>query len=388
LAKKDPLEERIRSGLEQLRQSGLPLEELSPALVPRLKQRLGEGRETDLAVTFALGKIPNAAAAELLCAIEKDATDKALRKEARRSLFKLEQRGVAVPRRVDRKPTDAAALLHPTPSTEAYMSPVDGGGSCLIWIAKPQANHGLQLIQAMLNDRQGLLRIGGAAMPRKELRRMAQDIKAQRGATMITIPFEFADYELYDGYERARARGQSGLESFHNLRSLIASGKPKEPPHPIYGKLDRDEARNGAWRETSRTLLDEPELRYWVVTDDWLRAFLAQLEEAQTSRLVLNPMQKEERLAAIVREAVKELCSGENGRAFRRRMENTALYFFETGRPSQAKLALAVALQVGEGEPGPLDVTFLTGLVQKSFAFFLSQQRAQKAEEPSLIIKP
>jgi hypothetical protein len=378
----------IRSGLDQLRQSGLPLQELAPALVPRLKERLGEGRNTDLAILFALGKIPDAAAAEVLGAVEKGATDKALRKAARRSLFKLEQRGVAVSRPVEGKPAAAAALFRPTPSIEAYMSPVDGGGTCLIWIAKPQTNHGLQLIQAMLHDREGLLRIAGAAIPRKELRRMAQDIKAQRGATMIAIPFEFADYELYEGYERARARGQSGLESFHDLRSLIASGKPKEPPHPIYDKLDRDEARAGAWRETSRTLLDEPELRYWVLTDDWLRAFLAQLEEAQTSRLVLNPMQKEERLAAIVREAVKELCSGENGRAFRRRMENTAFYFLETGRPSQAKLALAVALQAGEGEAGPLDVTFLTGLVQKSFAFFLSQQRAQKADETSLIIKP
>jgi hypothetical protein len=65
-----------------------------------------------------------------------------------------------------------------------------------------------------------------------------------------------------------------------------------------------------------------------------------------------------------------------------------ALYFVETGRLTQAKLSLAVALQAGEGDPGPLDVSFLTGLVQKSFAFFLSQQRVKNEEEPSLIIKP
>jgi len=388
LAKKDQLEEKIRSGLEQLRQSGMPLDEFSPTLVPRLQERLGQGRDTDLAVAFALGKIPDAAAAELLNAIEKDAANKELRKEARRSLFKLGQRGIPVPREEDRRPADAVAHLHSTPSIEAYMSPVDGGGGYLIWIAKPQTNQGLQVIQAMIHDREGLLRIGGALMPRKELRRMTQEIKAQHGATMIAIPFEFADHELYEGYERARARGQSGLENFHELRSIIAIGKPKERRHPIYDKLDQNEIRGGAWRETSRTLLDEPELRYWILTDEWLKAFLAQLEEAQTSRLVLNPMQKEERFAAIVRDAVKELCSGENGKGFRRRMENMALYFFETGRTSQARLSLAVALQVGEEDPGPLDVSFLTGLVQKSFAYLMSQQRAKQAEERSLIIKP
>jgi hypothetical protein len=104
---------------------------------------------------------------------------------------------------------------------------------------------------------------------------------------------------------------------------------------------------------------------------------------------VLNPLQKEERLAAIVRDAVKTLCSGENGKAFKRRMEDMALYFSETNRADLAKLSLAVAVQVGDGDPGPLDISFLTGLMQKSFAFFMSQQKAKKEEEQSgLIIKP
>ena len=43
----------------------------------------------------------------------------------------------------------------------------------------------------------------------------------------------------------------------------------------------------------------------------------------------------------------------------------------------------------GEGDPGPLDVSFLTGLVQKSFAVLLSQEKAKQEEDPSsLIVKP
>ena len=153
------------------------------------------------------------------------------------------------------------------------MSAVDGGGGRLVWIAKPQPNHGLQVIQAMLQDRDGLLRIGGIHMRRKELRKMAQDIKQQHDVSMIAIPWEYADQMIYEAYERAKARGQSGLENFHELRSLIGTGKPKEQPHPIYKKLDAAEAREGAWRELSRRLLDEPELRYWILTDDWVQVF-------------------------------------------------------------------------------------------------------------------
>jgi hypothetical protein len=388
LAKKKSHEEDVRHGLAVLREAGLALDAPGPDLVPSLKAHQGKGRETDLAVIFLLGKIAVPAALDALAEIERQSADKDIKKEIKRSLFKLAQKGLAMPEEsaAEKKP---ATLFESATEIEAYMSAVDGSGGRLVWIAKPQPSHGLQVIQAMLQDREGLLRIGGVHMRRKELRKMAQDIKQQHDVTMIAIPWEHADQIIYEGYERAKSGGKGGLENFHELRSLIGTGKPKEQPHPIYKKLNSAEARDGAWRELSRRLLDEPELRYWILTDDWVQAFLPQLQEAQTSRLVLNPLQKEERLNAIVRDAVKTLCSGENGRAFRRRMEDMALYFFETNRADLAKLALAVALQVGEGDPGPLDVSFLTGLMQKSFAFFVSQQKAKKEEEQSaLIIKP
>lgn len=389
LAKKKSHEEEIRLGIAALRESGIALDAPGPALVAGLMAEFGKGRDIDLAVIFSLGKIFDAAALDALVELDRRTSDKETKKEIKRALFKLSQKGFTAPDQNPEGSKPAAPLFGADREIEAYMSAVDGGGGRLIWIAKPQPNHGLQVIQAMLHDREGLLRFAGIHMRRKELRKMADEIKQQHGVTMIAVPWEFADRIVYEGYERAKERGQGGLENFHEVRSMLATGKPHEAAHPIYGKMDAEQARDGAWREQSRRLLDEPELRYWVLTEDWVQALLPQLQEAQTSRLVLNPLQKEERFNAIVRDAVKTLCSGENGRAFQRRMEDMALYFLETKRADQAKLALAVALQVGEGDPGPLDVSFLTGLVQKSFAFFISQEKAKKEEEQeSLIIKP
>jgi len=47
---------------------------------------------------------------------------------------------------------------------------------------------------------------------------------------------------------------------------------------------------------------------------------------------------------------------------------------------------VAVALKK---KAGPLDISFLTGLVQKSFAYFVAQQKAQADEaQSSLILRP
>ncbi len=388
MAKNKSHEDEIKSGLATLRQLGVALDMPEPDLVSRLRTEFGKSRESDLAVIFSLGKVFDTTAVDALGEIERQTTDKDLKKEIKRSLFKLAQKGLAAPHE-EAAATKPISLFEREAEIEAYMSAVDGGGGRLIWIAKTQPSHGLQVLQAMLHDHEGLLRFGGTHMRRKELRKMADEIKLQHGISMISVPWEFADQIVYEGYERAKARGQRGLENFHEIRSIVATGKPKEQAHPIYLKLDAEQARDGAWRELSRRLLDEPELRYWILTDEWFQAFLPQLQEAQTSRLVLNPLQKEERFNAIARDAVKVLCAGENGQAFKRRMEDMTLYFFETKRVELAKLAFAVALQVGEGDPGPLDISFLTGLVQKSFAFFMSQEKAKREEEQSsLIIKP
>lgn len=389
MTKNKSQEEQIHKGLEKLREAGLAIDGSAPDLVPRLKESFGKEKQIDLAVAFALGRVLDSTAVEALAEIEKRATDKETRKEIKRSFFKLGQRGLTILHEEARENKPATAFFSRATDIEAYMSAVDGDGGRLVWIAKPQPSLGVQVIQGMLNDRDGLLRVGGMHLRRKELRKMVQDIKEQHNVSMISIPWEYADWMLYEGYEKAKARGQGGLENFHELRSIFANTKPRNQSHPIYQKLDAAQMRDGAWREQSRWLLDEPELRYWILTDDWVQAFVARLQEAQTSRLVLNPLQKEERFAAIVREAVKALCSGENGRAFKRRMEDMALYFAETNRIDLAKLSLAVVLQIGEGDPGVLDVSFLTGLMQKTFAVYMSQEKAKVEEkQSSLIIKP
>jgi hypothetical protein len=388
LAKKKSADEEIRRGLEALQQAGLTFDSAGTAIVPSLEQEFGKAEHTDLAIAFVLGKVGDPAAVTTLLRIEKEARDKNLKKEIRRSLFKLSQKGVTIPEDKSGEEKPPIFTLARTSDIEAYMSAVDGAGGRLLWIVKPQPGHGLQTIQAMTNDRDGLQRVGGAQVRRKELRNMAHEIKKQHGITMIAVPWEYADSMLYESFEKAKAAGRSGLENFHELRSVIGTGKPKAQEHPIYRRLHSENARQGAWRELSRRLLDEPEFRFWILDADWLAPFLGQLQDAQSSRLVLNPMQKEERLAAIVRDTVKMLCAGEAGKIMQRRLEDMALYLLETARTEPAKLALAVAAQIQEGDPGPLDISFLTGLAQKSFAFQMSQQKSKAEEEPSFIVKP
>jgi hypothetical protein len=388
LTKKKSHEEEIERGLEELRRLGVAVDDFSPALVPSLRERLGKGRHVDLAVAFALGKIADATAVEALADLGKATSDKELHREIRRSLYKLAQKGLQPPAAESTERSFPRPLLDLAPAIEGYCSSVDGAGGRLLWIAKPESGRGVQLLQGMVSDRIGLVQVGGALVRRKELRQMAQEIKKNHDITMVSIPWEYADQILYEGFERAKASGRGELEQFLSLRAIFNPAKPKSLPHPIYGRLDAEQSHSGAWRELSRRLLDEPEFRTWILDEDLVKPYLAQVEEAQQSRLVLNQLQKEERFAAIVRDAVREIFFGASRAIFQRRLEDMAYYLLETRRQEQAKLALAIAVELGKEEPGPLDISFLTGWMQKSLAFYLGQTKQKAVEEPSLIVKP
>ncbi|HEY1269735.1 MAG TPA: hypothetical protein VGH16_20920 [Candidatus Binatia bacterium] len=386
MAKKDTREAALRRGLEELGKSGFDAATVSPSAVESLARRLGADPAVDLAVAFLLGRIADPAAAEALIKIEAAAPAKDLKREARRSLFKLEQRGLTVTRAEDASAGKRSAAA-PISEIEGYLSIIDGAGDRLVWLVRPHAGGGLQLLQGVVSDRSGLLQADGGVVKRKDLRAQAAEIQKNASLPMAPVPWEYADGILYNAYDKAKGAGQK-TGQFASLRAAFNATKPREVEHPVYGRLPKDSAQTEDWRSRSRRLLEEPAFHFWLVDEDWMKPYLDRIEQAQESRLVLNDAQKEERLAAIVRDAAREIFAGESGAVFRRRLEDVSWCLEEAGRREPALLALAVALQLAEGDIGMLDIAFLTGLVQKSIAYYLAQAKQKAKEEPSLIVKP
>ena len=153
--------------------------------------------------------------------------------------------------------------------------------------------------------------------------------------------------------------------------------------------MDADAIGPAALSETSEKLLEEPEFRTWFVEKDLLEPYLERLQETEQSRIVLNPMQKEERFRSIVREAVEGIFLGAETRAvFEGRFEDAALHLHVSGQEEKAKEVFGVALAIRCGDLGSLGVPLLEGLVMRSLGLHKAQEKQEAAEEPSLIVKP
>jgi hypothetical protein len=95
-------------------------------------------------------------------------------------------------------------------------------------------------------------------------------------------------------------------------------------------------------------------------------------------------------MQTIIVQAISEVFSPENSKAYVRRLEETALHFFASGREDAARHALAVAFALKRSEQGGKGVLFCEELVRQSIAlhYHVERKQEQEAAPGSLIMKP
>ena len=96
MSKKNARDSRLEHGDELLEARGIDLEASDDVLLPALVGAIGQHPDSDLTIAELLGSIPlDAAASELLAWEAREEVGKDLKREIRRSIFRLQQRGVA-----------------------------------------------------------------------------------------------------------------------------------------------------------------------------------------------------------------------------------------------------------------------------------------------------
>src|SRR5229473_7048230 len=114
------------------------------------------------AIARALGKIESADSAATLAEMEMGASG-APRREIRRALFRLRQRGIEPARAA----TEAASAPRTVGAAEsgmsALLSPVDAEGVSVVWLLKPRSGGGIRRLAGFVSEAAGLL--GAAGRP-------------------------------------------------------------------------------------------------------------------------------------------------------------------------------------------------------------------------------
>lgn len=356
--------------------------------VDGLRAAFGRDPAADIAIVERLVQVASAAAATALADLEASAGDKAVRKEIRRGLFRLERRGVERP-----KKAAAAAVVAPLggPEIEGYMSASDGNGDQLLWLVKARRGE-LSHLFAVVNDPAGMREAELHPVTRKLLRAAREDLLRKHDIRIVAVDWRFCDQRMSQAYRWAIEAGVAVEGDYLGMRNQILGGPPVEVPHPIFSVFDAAAMRAdpGLAAVDSDALLQENELRTWLPSAAVLQPYLEEIDKAQNSPVLLNQAQQTERLGQIVAGAVEELFAGAAGESYRRRLLDLAWVLHASGRDEMARRALAAAVALESSPRGGTGIPFCEGLVRLGFSLQMraAAEAAQERQRESLILTP
>jgi hypothetical protein len=339
----------------------------------------------DIAIAARLAVLLSSDSAELLQRLEREAADKAVRKAAKRALYRLEQRGIHPPVST----ADAARPVALAPAIEGYVSAVDGRGDQLVWLVKSQPG-GVAHLFAVINDPDGLREVALNTITRKALKAVRAELEQRHELRLVAVDWHYADFLIHRAFEWASARGTRMSGDYPLLRAQIArEAAPTALPPMAVSLVDPAAATSESALAESAALLTEPEFRTWVLGAEAVAPVLAELVQVKESPLVLNQLQQEERFEAVVRGAIEDVFSPQRRSSWSRRLYEMAYFFAVSGRPPRAAQAIAAARGL-DGGLAASAIPVCAELVRGSLAVHFQQalQTEQERERSSLVLTP
>jgi hypothetical protein len=369
-------------GAATLARLGLDREEL-------LAGRTAEGHLAALiagpegaALAAALGELASPAVAATLVALEPHASAREARREIRRALYRLRQRGVPTP---ERAAVATPARVEAAPAAEGLVSHVDGRGDRLMWIIRPLEVGGSLLVAAQVNEPAGLRDLQVAEVGRKQIRAARRHLETDAKLRLVPADWRTLDALLVEAH--GRSGGNERQRDYLRVRPRLTREAPREPAEPVSSRVERpglDEA--AALAASSVALLDEPEFAAWLPEPAALAPVVEEIAAVRESPIVLNPLQQRERIGEILRRAAATLFPPA---VLARRLEATAYVLAETGRVPPARLALALAVRL-RARPEDTDTPFTAALVERAVGSVLSAETTRHEDERrgSLVMTP
>jgi hypothetical protein len=365
--------ERRAAAVATLARLGIDAEALAEgrlaadALVPLVTGDAAAG------LVAAIGDLGSAGAAAALVALEPHVGAGA-RREVRRALYRLRQRGVATPERPQADPPRRREL---EADIEGFVSAHDAGGDRLLWLVKRQPSGGSLVVAAQANEPQGLRDVQSVDMTRKHLRSVRQRLAREGGVMLVAAPWQTVDALLVEAHERTTARERA--RDYLRVRSEVTAEPPAAAGEPVSSHAPPpalEEAR--ALAAASAQLLGEAPFAGWGPDAEAAAPFVAEIAALRDSPIVLNELQQRERVREVLRRGAQSLYPAP---PLARRLAGTAYVLAETGRAAVARVALATAVVLRDRPEEGYETPFVIGAVERVLGTLLSADVARRSEE-------
>lgn len=359
-------------------------EEVIQSLLPLF----GKNPEFDKQLADRLSTIPDVKIAKVLQKMLQVSGEKRVRKNIKRSLYRLKSKGIAVEEIPPRREESILRPLRAEPP-KGFGGGFDFLGQRFLLLVVPHAGRGWTVMQSVISDTEGLIDFSGEEMTRKGFKEFFGAAQAKNPFPLVEMEASYVGFLFLQAYQHSLEKKRTLPQAYLRLKNEI-EGVKKDYERPlIYSFLQADAiADDERILRKGGDVLKADLFDSWRIAEDQIRPYADEVWEAEESKIVLNQTQKEARFQGVYQKALSQLFSGERRLLYKRRLEEMAYVLYKLGREEEARISLVVAIDLEKPlnliQPNP----FLFQLVIKSIFALLAEAYEKRAKEPSLIVKP
>jgi hypothetical protein len=372
--------ERVKADL----QNGKPDEEILQFLV----DHFGKDPEVDRRLVEGMAGVGQEKVATLLQRMLPISQEKKTQKIIKRSLYRLKSRGIAVEEIL---PEKRISILRPLRAElpKGFGGGFDFLGQRFLVLVISRAGRGWTVMQGVISDTEGVIDFSGEEMTRKEFRRFFEDVREKSQFPLVEMESSYVGFLFSQAYQLSLKKNRVLPREYLHLKNEIEGAKKVYERPLIYSFLQGDEiAEDDRILGRGGELLKADVMNTWRIGEEEIRPYADEVWSAEESKIILTETQKEARFQGVYQRALSDLFTDERRLLYRRRLEEMAYIFLKLGKEEEAKISLAVAIDLEKPlnpiQPNP----FLFQLVVKSIVTFLKEAYEKKTKEPSLIVKP
>lgn len=353
-----------------------------------LSKLVGKNGELDSIIAESLVYLTTPGSAELLSQMVTEAQNKPLKKAIKRSLYRLKERGIIAEDR-GHEDSRASILRPPTRISEGYLSSIDYLGDRLVWLTQPRVTKGLYFFQVLINDTEGIKDFQGTEITKKMYRDYLTRFRKENLMPIVEAEPSYCQFLIEEGYTTAIQRGHPVPTGYLEWKDIVGKLSSEVQRPLIYSYYEEEAIKaDESLLTRSGILFELPEFSNWAIEPDEMERYTEKIQEASKSKLVLTPIQKQERIYQIFNDAAEELFNEERRLLYSRRLEEIAYIIYKLGKEEEAKTCLAAALALrSEGIPSSRH-PFPLELVKRSLSSAIWEEEQKARENLSFIVKP
>ncbi len=216
----------------------------------------------------------------------------------------------------------------------------------MVGLLIPKPAKGRLFIFALIGNL-GLESFQAVEASKREVKDILADLESQAGHAFFLADFTHAAYLLQEAHDRHSKLSKEEEGAYAGIRSFLAGKKMMGQSPIIRSLLGQGQSLPDSDIQRLRQI---PEIFYLLPEPGVMESHFRAIQEVRTSILILNEIQRRERIRTIVDKAVLESFPPEKRPGLVRYLEEVAYLYVLRKRPDEAEAILYWAKTLDEGE--------------------------------------